>query len=434
MGKKVVILGGNFGGLTAAKAFKGTDFEVTLIDKTNHTLFLPILFQVASAAMSPGDIAVPIRALLKNVPNVRVVLGEVNNIDTEHKQVHTDEYTFDYDYLIVSIGTRVSYFGHDEWEQHATGLRTLQDAETIKDRMLNSFEQAEMTDDPKEVEKLLTFVVVGGGPIGVEMSGALAEVTKVSMKNTFRKIDPTKTKIILVEALDKILPAFSPDLAKKAIKNLTRMGVDVRLNTMVTDIDENGVYTKNGMIATQNVVWAAGIQGHEVIKTLNTKLDRASRVLVEDDFSIPDHPETFVIGDACAYKTPDGKVLPQVAPTATQGARYVANIIKNDIARKDRKPFSYFDKGNLAIIGHSKALLESHGVKATGFIAWVIWLVVHLAVLVGGRSRYKVLAEWIWHYAARDYGSRVINQQEWLVQVVPVQAPPKTAKKTPAKK
>jgi len=410
MGKKVVILGGGFGGVTAAKAFKGTDFEVTLIDKTNHNLFLPVLYQVAAAAMSPGDIAIPIRHLLKKVKNCKVVLGEVTNIDVEKKQVHTDEYTFDYDYLIVSIGSRASYFGHDEWAEYAPGLKTLSDALTIREKMLNSFEKAEMTDDPKEQAKLLTFVVVGGGPAGVETAGALAEISKRMLKDDFRNIDPKVARVILVEALDKILPAFSPDMSKRAIRDLKKIGVEVRLNTMVTSIDEKGVHTKDEVIETRNIVWGAGVQGHEVIKTMNTETDRGGRVLVENDWSIKGHPEVFVIGDAAAFMR-DGKPLPAVAPAATQPARYTANIIKKNIAKGDREPFSYFDKGNLATIARCKAVLEVHGIKASGFIAWVIWIVVHLAVLVEGRSRYKVLAEWIWYYAAKDNGVRIISNR-----------------------
>ena len=410
MGKKVVILGGGFGGVTAAKAFKGTDFEVTLIDKTNHNLFLPVLYQVAAAAMSPGDIAIPIRHLLKKVKNCKVVLGEVTNIDVEKKQVHTDEYTFDYDYLIVSIGSRASYFGHDEWAEYAPGLKTLSDALTIREKMLNSFEKAEMTDDPKEQAKLLTFVVVGGGPAGVETAGALAEISKRMLKDDFRNIDPKVARVILVEALDKILPAFSPDMSKRAIRDLKKIGVEVRLNTMVISIDEKGVHTKDEVIETRNIVWGAGVQGHEVIKTMNTETDRGGRVLVENDWSIKGHPEVFVIGDAAAFMR-DGKPLPAVAPAATQPARYTANIIKKNIAKGDREPFSYFDKGNLATIARCKAVLEVHGIKASGLIAWIIWIVVHLAVLVEGRSRYKVLAEWIWYYAAKDNGVRIISNR-----------------------
>jgi NADH:ubiquinone reductase (H+-translocating) len=412
MGKKVVILGGGFGGITAAKAFKGTDFEVTLIDRTNHNLFLPLIFQIAAAAISPGDIAVPIRGLVKNMENIRVVLGAVNKIDIASKKVYTEQYSFDYDYLIVAIGARASYFGHDDWANHAISVRTLRDVLMIKDKMLCSFENAEMKDDPKEIEKLLTFVIVGGGPIGVEISGAFAEITRRSMRRNFRRIDPAKTRIILLEAADKILPAFSLDLSTKALNSLKKMGVDVRLKTMVTNIDEKGVYTKDGLIETYNIIWAAGAQGHDVIKTMNTETDRSLRVLVDDDFSIKGHPEVFVIGDACALMK-NGKPLPAVAPTATQAGRYVARIIKKGIEKKDRKPFKFFDKGNLAVIGHSKAVLETHGIKLSGFIAWFVWLVVHLAVLLGGRSRYKVLAEWLWHYIARDYGFRVISQRQW---------------------
>ena len=410
MGKKVVILGGGFGGVTAAKAFRGTDFEVTLIDKTNHNLFLPVLYQVAAAAMSPGDIAIPIRHLLKKVKNCLVVLGEVTNIDVEKKQVHTDEYTFDYDYLIVSIGSRASYFGHDEWAEYAPGLKTLKDALEIREKMLTSFEKAEMTDDLEEQTRLLTFVVVGGGPAGVETAGALAEISKRMLKDDFRNIDPRAAKVLLVEALDKILPAFTPDMSKRAIKDLEEIGVKVCLNTMVTSIDEKGVHTKDEIIETRNIVWGAGVQGHDVIKTMNTETDRGGRVMVENDWSIKGHPEVFVIGDAAAFMR-DGKPLPAVAPAATQPARYTANIIKKNIAKEDREPFSYFDKGNLATIARCKAVLEVHGIKASGFIAWIIWIVVHLAVLVGGRSRYKVLAEWIWYYAAKDNGVRIISNK-----------------------
>ncbi|OGN88789.1 MAG: pyridine nucleotide-disulfide oxidoreductase [Chloroflexi bacterium RBG_13_46_14] len=410
MGKKVVILGGGFGGITAAKAFKGTNFEVTLIDKTNHNLFLPVLYQVAAAAMSPGDIAIPIRQLLKKVKNCKVVLGEVTKIDVEKKQVHTDEHTFDYDYLIVSIGSRASYFGHDEWAEYAPGLKTLHDALTIREKMLASFEKAEMTEDSMEKSRLLTFVVVGGGPAGVEMAGALAEISKRMLKDDFRNIDHKATKVILVEALDKILPAFSLDMSRRAIRDLEKIGVEVRLNTMVTNIDGKGVHTKDDVIETQNIVWGAGVQGHAVIKTMNTETDRGGRVLVENDWSSKGHPEVFVIGDAAVFMS-DGKPLPAVAPAATQPARYTANIIKKNIAKENREPFKYFDKGNLATIARYKAVLEVHGIKASGFIAWVIWIVVHLAVLVGGRSRYKVLAEWIWHYAAKDNGVRIISNK-----------------------
>ncbi len=411
MSKKVVILGGGFGGVTAAKAFKGKDFEVTIIDRMNHNLFLPVLYQVAAAAISPGDIAIPIRQLVKKEKNVKVVLGEVKNIDIDNKQVTTDEYTFDYDYLIVSIGSRTSYFGHDEWQQYAPGLKTLSDAISIREKMLASFEKAEMLNDPEEIEKLLTFVVVGGGPVGVEMSGALAEVSKGMLKDDYRNINPTMVRVILIEALDKILPAFSPDISEKAIRDLEKLGVDVRLNTMVTGIDERGVYTKDGIIETQNIVWGAGVEGHSVIKTMNTELDKAGRVLVEEDYSIKGHPEVFVIGDAASYVV-NGKALPAVAPAATQPARYVANIIKKNIPPKDRKPFSYFDKGNLATIGSWKAVMEVHGLKASGWFAWLIWIVVHLAVLVGARSRYKVLAEWVWHYTSRDNGVRLISYRK----------------------
>jgi len=411
MSKKVVIIGGGFGGLTAAKALKNADVEITLIDKTNHHLFQPLLYQVATAALSPGDIAAPIRGIMRKQKNIRVILGEVERIDVDKKQVILNNHHYDYDYLIIATGSITSYYGKDEWEEFAPGLKTVSDALRIREGMLLSFEKAELTDDENEIQKYLTFVVVGGGPVGVEIAGAMAEISKQTMLKDFRRIDPSKTRIILIEAIDRILPVFNPDMSIKAKKALEQIGVDVQLNTKVTNIDEKGVWTQSGLIETANIVWAAGVKISSLMESLNTETDRMGRVLVDTDCSVKAHPEIFVIGDAAAFLR-NSQPLPAVAPAATQQGRYVAKIIKDEIPAGQRKPFEFFDKGNLATIGRAKAVLEVHNIKISGIIAWIVWAVVHIAVLIGFRNRYKVMAEWIWYYLAKSHGIRLITNRE----------------------
>ncbi|MCL6097767.1 MAG: NAD(P)/FAD-dependent oxidoreductase [Bacteroidetes bacterium] len=411
MKKKVLIIGGGFGGLTAAKALKNANVDITLIDKTNHHLFQPLLYQVATAALSPADIAAPIRSVLHKQKNVTVIMGEVTKIDVEAKKVFLTNDQFEYDYLIVAIGSRHSYFGKNDWETFAPGLKTLNDAITIRDKILLSFEKAEISRDENEIKKYTTFVVVGGGPTGVEIAGAIAEITKRTLRKEFRKIDPDKTKIILVEAQDRILSIYDPSLSEKAKLSLEKLGVEVRLNTKVENIDETGVKLNSDFIKTSNVIWAAGNEIPPLIKSLNTELDKAGRVVVEKDCSVKKHPDVFVIGDA-ALMFHENKPLPGVAPVAIQQGKYLAKIISRNIQQSERKPFKYFDKGNLATIGRAKAIMQIGRIKVSGFIAWFAWVFIHILYLIGFRNRYKVLAEWMWYYITYRHGIRLIIQKD----------------------
>ncbi|MBI1939085.1 MAG: NAD(P)/FAD-dependent oxidoreductase [Ignavibacteriales bacterium] len=408
--KKVVIIGGGFGGLTAAKELKNANLDITLIDKTNHHLFQPLLYQVATAALSPADVAAPIRAILNKQKNIRVIMGEVNRIDTSSKKVFLNGDAFDYDYLITAVGSRHSYFGNDKWEKFAPGLKTINDALKLREKILLSFEKAERLNDEKEIKKQMTFVIVGGGPTGVELAGAIAEIARVTMLKDFRKINPAKTKIILVEALDRLLTAFDRQLSAKANESLEELGVTVLLNRRVVDINERGVQFENEMIETPNVIWAAGNTIPSIVSSLNSETDRAGRAIVENDCSLKNHPEIFVIGDAALF-IENGKPLPGIAPAAIQQGRYVAKIIANGIPKEGRKPFKYFDKGILATIGKAKAVMQIGGVKASGWFAWIAWVFVHILYLIGFRNRYKVLAEWIWLYVTNRHGIRLITQK-----------------------
>jgi len=411
MKEKVIIIGGGFGGLTAAKALKNADVEITLIDKTNHHLFQPLLYQVASAALSPADIAAPIRAILRKQENARVIMGEVVGIDTQNRKVFLNDDEFDYDYLIVAIGSRHSYFGQDEWEEFAPGLKTMSDALTLREKMLLSFEKAERSNDPEEIQKHLTFVIVGGGPTGVELAGAIAEIARHTMMKDFRKIDPAKTKIILVEASNKILGIYDEPLNRKGKILLEELGVQIKLNSKVTEINSLGVELDNEFIETQNVIWAAGNTISPILQSLNTRLDKAGRVIVEKDCCVKEHPEIFVIGDAALCYDKNGKQLPGVCPVAIQQGNFVAKIIAERIPQDKRSPFKYFDKGNLATIGRARAVMQIGNIKASGLIAWLAWVFIHILYLIGFRNRYKVLAEWIWLYITNRNGIRLITNK-----------------------
>lgn len=411
MKKKIVIIGGGFGGLTAAKALKNADVEITLIDKTNHHLFQPLLYQVASAALSPADIAAPIRAILRKQKNVIVIMGEVISIDTEKKKVFLHNEEFDYDYLIAAVGSRHSYFGKDDWEKYAPGLKTMNDALALREKMLLSFEKAERSNNPIEVQKYLTFVIVGGGPTGVELAGAIAEIARHTMMKDFRKIDPAKTKIILVEASNKILGIYDEPLNEKGKILLEELGVIVKLNSKVTEINSSGVKLENEFIETPNVIWAAGNTISPILKSLNTELDRSGRVIVEKDCSVKENPEIFVIGDAALCYDKNGKQLPGVCPVAIQQGNFVAKIIAKQIPKEERSLFKYFDKGNLATIGRARAVMQIGKIKASGLIAWLAWVFIHILYLVGFRNRYKVLAEWIWLYITNRNGIRLITNK-----------------------
>lgn len=409
--QKLVIIGGGFGGLTLAKKLKGTDYDIKLIDKMNHHLFQPLLYQVAAAALSPGDIAVPIRAEFNKQKNVEIILGEVVNIDRETKKVYTKDEEFEYDKLVVAIGNRHSYFGNDHWEKFAPGLKTLADALNIREKMLLSFEKAERAKSKKEREKFMTFVIVGGGPTGVEIAGSFAEIAKQTLLQDFRNIDTSDTRIILVEGMDRILQVYDPSLTDKAKNALEKLGVEVRLNSMVKDVKENGVQIGEEFVETSNIIWAAGNKVSPLLEKLNTDLDKGGRVKVEQDCTLPDDPDIFVIGDAALF-IEDDQPLPGIAPVAMQQGRYVAKILKNDFPKSERSPFHYYDKGNLATIGRAKAILEIGKIKISGLFAWLVWALVHIAFLINFRKRYRVMTEWIWYYITFRNGIRLITKPD----------------------
>jgi len=417
MKRKVIIVGAGFGGLTAARSLKNSDCEILLIDKTNHHLFQPLLYQVATAALSPADIATPIRSVVNKQKNVKVILSEVKKVDLDNRKVFVsieDEQEmlkeYSYDYLILAVGSKHSYFGKDEWAKYAPGLKTISDALYIREKMLLSFEKAELLNDAKEIEKYLTFVIVGGGSTGVELAGAIAEIAKRTMLKDFRNIDPSKTKILLVEASDRILPAFDSSLSDKAKKSLTKLGVNIFLNSKVTEINKDGVKINGKFIETYNVIWAAGNSIPSLIQSLNVEVDKIGRAIVQKDCSLKNHPEVFVIGDAALFME-DNKPLPAIAPVAIQQGKYVANIIKKNIPPENRKPFKYFDKGIMATIGKAKAVAQIWKLKFSGLLAWIIWCFVHILYLISFRNRYRVMAEWIWLYITNRNGIRLITHK-----------------------
>jgi len=417
MKRKVIIVGAGFGGLTAARSLKNSDCEILLIDKTNHHLFQPLLYQVATAALSPADIATPIRSVVNKQKNVKVILSEVKKVHLDNRKVFVsieDEQEmlkeYSYDYLILAVGSKHSYFGKDEWAKYTPGLKTISDALYIREKMLLSFEKAELLNDDKEIEKYLTFVIVGGGPTGVELAGAIAEIAKRTMLKDFRNIDPSKTKILLVEASDRILPAFDSSLSDKAKKSLTKLGVNIFLNSKVTEINKDGVKINGKFIETYNVIWAAGNSIPSLIQSLNVEVDKIGRAIVQKDCSLKNHPEVFVIGDAALFME-DNKPLPAIAPVAIQQGKYVANIIKKNIPPENRKPFKYFDKGIMATIGKAKAVAQIWKLKFSGLLAWIIWCFVHILYLISFRNRYRVMAEWIWLYITNRNGIRLITHK-----------------------
>ena len=406
---KVLILGGGFGGLNAAKALGNAKLDVWLIDKTNHHLFQPLLYQVASAALSPGDIAVPIREILSAYENITVIMGEVTKIDKENNLVvlrNGDHIGFEY--LIVALGARHSYFGHDEWEKFAPGLKTLNDALQIRERILISFEKAERCDSISEAKKYLNFVIIGGGPTGVEMAGAIAEIAYETMLKNFRRIDVTKTKIYLIEGSPHILPVYPERLSEKAKMYLERYGVNVITGKRVTNVTSEGVMVENTFINAQNILWAAGNQASPLLQTLDIPLDRQGRAIVEADLTIPDHPNIFVIGDSACAMDKKGKPLPGLAPVAVQQGRYVAMLLRKRMPKIERPPFRYLDKGTMATIGKTKAIGTFGKIQFSGFIAWLAWCFVHILYLIGFRNRFTVLLQWLFSYFTSRRGARLI--------------------------
>ncbi len=407
---KVVIIGGGFGGLQAAKELKNEDVEVTLIDRKNHHTFQPLLYQVATAVLSPGEIASPIRRILYKAKNVEVVLGEVVKVEADKKFVRLqDDSEIAFDYLIVAAGARHSYFGHDDWEESAPGLKTLEDALEIRRRVLLAFELAEREAILTGKHDPLTFVVVGGGATGVELAGAIAGIARQALSKDFKAIDTASAKVFLFEGADRILNSFSPDLSAHAKKDLEELGVDVHLNSFVTDIRPGSVKVGDEWIYTSVAIWATGVQASSLGNDLDAETDKAGRVHVENDLSVPKYKNIFVIGDMVNLKRENGELVPGVAPAAIQMAQTACENILNDLNKKPRKDFKYWDKGSMATIGKNKAIVEAGRFKLTGFIAWLAWLFVHVISLIGFRNRLWVLREWVWAYFTRDRTARLIT-------------------------
>jgi NADH dehydrogenase len=408
--KKVVIIGGGFAGIRVAKKIKNKNMQVLLIDKKNHHLFQPLLYQVASATLSPADIAYPLREIFKGQKNVTVLMGEVTKIDKERRKIFLGEEALDYDYLVIATGARHSYFGHQEWEKYAPGLKTLTDALGIREKTLLSFEKAERAHSTELAQEYMTFVVIGAGPTGVEMAGAIAEIASSTLLNNYRNINTSKTLIYLLEAASRVLPPFPPKLSEKAQKDLEKMGVKVLINTKVTNINEHGVQTETSFIPAKNIIWAAGNQASSILKDLGSSLDRQGRVMVEKDLSVPHHPEIFVIGDACCFMDKEGKPLPAVATTAIQQGAFVGKMLNKLKPFEERKGFNYFDKGSLATIGKYKAVGCFRNFNFSGILAWIVWAFIHIFYLVGFRNRYSVMLEWYFHYFTNMRGARLIHQ------------------------
>jgi len=455
--KHIVVVGAGFGGLRAVQNLCKEPFEITLIDKTNHHLFQPLLYQVATSALAPGDIAVPARGIFKRNKNVHVRMGEVVHVDTGAKQIHLENgQNVPYDYLILAPGSRHSYFGNDSWEKFAPGLKTLSDALEIRERILMSFEKAEREPDPEKRKRHETFVVVGGGPTGVELAGTIAEISTKTMREDYEHVDLDLLEIILVEGQSRILNTYHESLSEKAARDLEKMGVKLMLNSMVTDVNEDGVRIKvmgnnskddyvtgdnakgdnakgdstkggnipgdasrNGhssgtreiFIETGTVIWGAGNAASPLLRTLDVPLEKDGRLRVDADLSVPGHPEIFVIGDAARQMNADGSETPAIAPGAIQHGDHVARVIRADMDGKERPVFAYFDKGSMATIGRARAIAQIRDWKFSGFFAWLLWSLVHVFFLIGFRNRFRVMAEWFWFYLTFRGGSRLITRK-----------------------
>ena len=405
----VVIIGGGFGGLSAARALKGAPVRITLVDRTNHHLFQPLLYQVAMAGLSPADIAEPIRSVLRRQKNVTVLLAEAVGVDFEQRVVQLADGSLNYDYLILATGGRTSYFGHEDWEQFAPGLKDLDDAVEIRRRVLLAFEAAEKEMDAERRQQLLTFVVVGGGPTGVELAGAIAELAHFVLARDFRRIDPQAARVILLEGGPRLLPGFAPDLSESAMKQLQNLGVNVRVNTIVTNIDENGAHLGEQMIQAATVIWGAGVQATAFAAQLQASHDRAGRVILEPDLTLPPHKNVFALGDMTSFTHQDGKPLPGVSPVAMQMGRCAARNILHALEGEPYERFKYVDKGSMATIGRHAAIAEIGKLHLSGLPAWLAWLFIHLIFLIGFRNRVAALFNWAWSYFTYQRGSRLIT-------------------------
>ena len=412
--KRVVIVGAGFGGLRCARRISNAPLRVTLIDRRNHHTFQPLLYQVATAGISPGEIAAPIRWIMRGRKNVEVLLGEVQDFDLARKLVKLPEEEIPYDYLVVAAGASHAYFGHDDWEPYAPGLKTIEDAVEIRRRVLLAFELAERQAQEHEGHVPLNFVIVGAGPTGVELAGTLAEISRAVLANEFRSIDPKTSRIILLEGGPRVLPTYPQDLSRSAEEQLKRLGVEVRTSAMVTKVEPAAVYVGSTKIPSVVTLWAAGVAASPLGKNLGVPLDRAGRVLVNSDLTIPGHPEVFVIGDLASLNDKNGKPLPGVAPVAMQEGVSAAENIERDLRGEARKDFHYFDKGSLATIGRAAAVAQFGKIHISGFIAWLSWLFIHVFFLIGFRNRMIVLIQWAWSYFTYERGARLITGNQSL--------------------
>jgi NADH dehydrogenase len=412
---RVLIVGGGFAGIECAKAFRNEPVEILLVDRQNHHLFQPLLYQVASAGLAAPEIAHPIRSIFRNQKNVTVLMDEVVAIDLKERRVVTREREEPYDYLVLALGVKTGYFGHAAWEAHARGLKSLDDATAIRRDVLHAFEKAEACDDPAERERLMTVVVIGGGPTGVELAGAFAELARHVLRRDFRNINTGEARIHLVEAQDRLLSMYDPALSDYTKRTLEAMGVTVRLGAAVADLREGEVFLEDGSIKAANLVWAAGVEAPAIARALGVETDRAGRLVVETDLSLPGHPRVFVAGDLASCVDQAGKRVPGLCPAAMQMGRHAAKVILEEIKGRrgegyDVRPqFRYFDKGSMATIGRSHAVAESMGLKFDGFVAWLMWLFVHLLFLVGFRNRLAVLMQWFYAYVRYRRGARLIT-------------------------
>ena len=405
----VVVVGGGFGGLYAARALAGKPVRVTLLDRRNHHLFQPLLYQVATAALNASDIAAPLRSVLRRAKNITVLLAQVDRVDLADRCLVLDRGEIRYDALILAVGASHSYFGHEDWEQYAPGLKSLEDALEIRRRVLLAYELAEREHDAAEREALLTFVVVGGGPTGVELAGALAEIARRTIARDFRSIDPTAARVLLLEGGPRVLAAFPEPLSRRAQESLERIGVEVRTRSVVTQVTADAVWLGGEQIRTRTVLWAAGVAASPLNRTLGVALDRSGRVSVEPDLSIPGHPEAFAIGDMSVVRDTSGTALPGLAPVAMQqGARAADNALRR-LSGRPTRPFRYHDRGIMATIGRAAAVADIRGLRLSGLIAWLAWLLVHITFLIGFRNRLLVLFEWAWAYVSWHRGARLIT-------------------------
>lgn len=412
---KVIIVGAGFAGLTAAKILSNkNNVEVILIDRKNHHLFQPLLYQVATGALNPADIAVPVRSILSSSRNIKVLLGNVLDVDLKNKNVITDFDLFEFDYLILACGASHSYFGHDDWEEFAPGLKSLEEATEIRRRIFLAYELAEREKDPQKQKELLTFVIVGGGPTGVELAGSIGEISRYTLSKDFRNINPGRTRIILIEAGKRILPAFKPELSEYAARELEKLGVTIWTNTYVTKVGDGYVKAGQEIVKAKTIIWAAGVQPSSLNFKLDVPKDKMGRIIVEPDLSIKNYPYVFVVGDQANFSfTSDENPLPGIAPVAIQEGKHAAYNILREIQKLERKPFQYIDKGFMATIGRMNAILQFKKMYLKGFFAWFLWVFVHILYLIGFRNKVIVFFQWAWSFITFRRGARIIRSKIW---------------------